>query len=901
MEREREASTRPRRLRYIRAMPIAIGSRLGPYEILGPLGAGGMGEVYRARDTRLGRDVAVKVLPGHHPATPEMRHRFEREARAISSLSHPHICVVHDVGEQEGVDYLVMELLEGETLAARIGRGPLGKAELLRIGIEVADALDKAHASGIVHRDLKPANVMLTRSGAKLMDFGLARLALPESGRLLSEDGSTLTASLTDSGTILGTAGYLAPEQVRGQPADHRADLFALGAILFEMATGRRAFQGDSAVATLYAVMHQDPPPIESLAPDAPAGLGRVARVCLAKDPEERWQSVRDLARELRWMAEESGTLRRPAGAPARAGRAWPGWVAAAAIALLATLGWLLRPAGRPGPRVVSSIEPPAGWSLSVRNGPMAFSLDGRQLAYVAADSTGRASIWVRPLDGSPRPVEGTEGASCIFWSPDGRSLGFFAGGRLRRIDVAGGPPQDLADAPFGEGGSWGRDGTILYTPRLGSPILRVPATGGSPAPARAPGQKDGPDAQLWPAWLPDGRHYLFYSLVGVRGQGPANTVYAASLDPGEKPVPLVSHTSNVVATATGRLLYWRDGAVWAVGFDARRLRVSGEPVRVAGRVAHDENLDCGLFSVSPSGALAYHEGGNTELSRLTWMDRAGRSLGDLTPPGNYYCPRLSHDGRRVAVVLFGTEVLTGDIWLIDLVRGMGDRFTFDPAPETAPVWSPQDDRLYWMTSTSQMLGRIDSRPLAGGPGETVFASESLAAPLDITPDGKQLLYLTGQRIPRLGVLSLADRKASPWPASPFFEKQGRMSRDGRWIAWMSNETGRYEICVRRFPAGGETWRVSDGGGYSPVWRGDGRELYYVTESGRLMCVAFRGEPTVEIGRPEPLFDTHMRPPADLAPHYDVSADGRRFLIDRILPDDAAASITLVQNWRPRR
>ena len=883
------------------------GTRLGPYEILGPLGSGGMGEVYRARDSRLGRDVAIKVLPAHHAATPEMRSRFEREARAISSLSHPHICMVHDVGHQDGVDYMVMELLAGETLATRIERGPLPATALLRTGIEIAEALDRAHAGGIVHRDLKPGNIMLTKTGAKLMDFGLARLELPETGGLLAGDPGGLASSLTASGEILGTAGYLAPEQVRGQKADHRADLFALGAILFEMATGRRAFPGDSAVATLYAILNQDPPPLASLAPAAPPGLERIVRVCLAKDPEERWQSARDLARELRWVAEDAGAARGGAGrAAARSGRGRLGWVAAGVIAAIAAAVALLAPRPPSGPRVVTAIEPPEGWSIGLHDGPAALSPDGLELAFVATDSAGRSGLWVRPLAApEARRIAGTDGATCPFWSPDGRSLGFFAGDKLQRVDLASGSPQILADAPWGAGGSWGRDGTILYAGRRGEAILRIAAAGGPPAVAGRPIRAGAFDWQSWPVWLPDGRHFLFYSLTGIGGEGPRDAIYAGSLDRREKPTPVVSGTTFAIPAGRDRILFWREGSLWALPFDAGRLRATGAPVRVAERVARDGDYACGLFAASGAGTLAYQQGGDTGLSELTWADRAGRTIEPVAPPGYFYAPRLSHDGRRLAVYLEGSSFINGDIWIYDLARKVGDRFTLRSAGDIAPVWSAGDDRLFWLSPVgARGPGDIHSKPIATPGGEeTLFASGSLAVPHDCTPDGATLLF--GYGMPGRGelrVLSLLQRKASTWLATAFEEKQARLSRDGRWIAWMSSETGQPEIYVARFPQGGQKWRVSTGGGESPIWRGDGRELFYVSSARRMMSVSFRAEPAVAIGAPTPLFETDIRPAGDaLEPEYDVSADGQRFLLNRLVPARAAKSITLETNWSARR
>ena len=892
-------------------MRLDSGARLGPYEVLGPLGAGGMGEVYRARDSRLGREVAIKVLPARFAGNPELRQRFEREARAVSSLNHPHICTLHDIGHQDDIDYLVMELIEGETLAVRIERGALPVDLALKIAIEVAEALDKAHRGGIVHRDLKPANIMLTKSGTKLLDFGLAKLTQPEGQGWLAGDGRSLANTVTEGGAILGTVGYLAPEQVRGGKADARSDLFALGAILFEMLTGRRAFKGDSAVATLYAIMNEDPPTISSLAPVSPA-LERVVRTCLAKDPDERWQSAGDLARELRWIAQDasgSGALvDARSHASARRGRG--ARIAAAILALIAVLiagGRILlrgeETASRA--RVISSITSPENASFSLRNGPMAFSSDGRSLAFVAADSGGRASLWVRKLEEvEPHLLEGTVGASGPFWSPDGRSLAFFADGKLKRLDISGGSPQVLVEVVRGNGGgggAWMRDGVIIFSSRRAPQIYRVSADGGAVEPAFDGRRRGEPVSQAWPSLLPDGRHFLFTgsSYLGLGSSEQA--IYIGSLDRNEAVVPLAMHAVNAVSTGPGRVVFWHDGSLWTQRLDERRLHTTGEPRRIANRVAIDPDLGCGLFAASQTGWLAYHQGGSTQLSELIWVDRAGAPIGSLCPPGLFYGPRLSHDGRRIAVDQSDPIAGVGDIWVFDVARQVGDRITSNPLNETAPIWSPDDRRLYWMSSVGARIGDIHSLPSNGiGREETILASDSLTTPLDITPDGNTLVFISSNpRIGRpadLGVLSLVDHKTSAWRVTPFIERAARLSHDGHWIAYQSDESGQFEVYVQPFPQGGDKWRISTAGGTTPMWRGDDREIFYVTRGREIMSVHFRGKPTVDIGVPLRLFEADIRT-SSLVAEYCVSADGQRLLINRMLRPRVADAMTLDQNW----
>jgi len=537
----------------------------------------------------------------------------------------------------------------------------------------------------------------------------------------------------------------------------------------------------------------------------------------------------------------------------------------------------------------------------------MALSEDGRQLAFVAGDSTGSTLIWVRALDeAEPRALQGTEGATCPFWSPDGHSLGFFAEGKLKRIDVTGGPPQVLADSPFGLGGAWSRDGIILFSPDNPSSIMRVAASGGAPAPTTGLSKSEPRTGHSWPAFLPDGRHFLYASFAISEAVTPLDGIYVGAIDRKQNARLLLPAAQNAVYARPGRLVFWREGALWAQPFDERHLRMTGEAVRVADHVTIDPELGCGLFSASQTATLAYQQGGSPQLSELAWVDRAGKTIATIAAPALYYSPRLSHDGRRVAVDRSDPVSGQCDIWIFDLARGVSDRITFDPANESSPDWSADDSRVFWVSSVgAKGGGDIHSKSVSGaGHEETVFASDGWAMPLDCSRDGKFLVFAAEDSaagtVADLRLLSLGDLRASTWLATPFDERNARFSPDGRWIAYQSDESGRPEVYVQRFPQGGDRWRVSTVGGTSPLWRGDGHELFYLSQDRRVMSVAFRTKPTVEIGAPAPLFQTDQRTTMPVT-QYDVTADGQRFVINRMLRAQVPTMITLDQNWSPNQ
>ena len=893
-----------------------VGRRLGAYEVLAPLGAGGMGDVYRAKDSRLDRVVAIKVLSAHIAADPELKQRFEREAKTLAALSHPHICPVFDVGKQDDIDFLVMEYLEGQTLASRLEKGALPLDQALECAIQIADALDNAHRKGIIHRDLKPGNVMLTSAGAKLLDFGLAKLrlgaglqasdgapvALPGVPAVSTPVGDVDAARLTAQGTILGTFQYMAPEQLEGQEADARTDLFAFGAVLYEMITGKKAFEGKSQPSLISAIMSSDPSPLAVSQPLTPSALDRLVKKCLAKEPSERWQSAKDLHDELKWVAE--GAAEGPAATIVSSARSrervvWAlGAVAVLALAALAVLATLTFRRAVPEPVVtrLDVVTPPTADAFS-----FALSPDGRQLAFVANGEKG-SQLWLRPLDQvKAHPLAGTEGASFPFWAPDGRALGFFADSKLKRIDLSGVAPQVLADAPIGRGGTWNPDGVIVFAPSVADPLMRVAATGGSVTPVTrlAAGQ----NSHRWPQFLPDGRRFLFLMTTG---QPETHGVYVGSLSGGEPARVMSAETAAAYATPGYLLLVFR-GVLAAYAFDAVRATVAGEPIPVSQAVGTDDGAFRSAFSVSAAGVLAHRASAGSR--QLVWVDRTGKILGGVDSPAENVPanPELAPDGQRVAV---GRAVQGNvDVWLIEVGRGVPSRFTFDVATDNAPLWSPDGSQVVFR-STRKGVYDLFLKPARGtGDEQPLLVTPQNKSPLDWSRDGRFLLYSTQD--PKTGsdlwVLPMTgERKPFPVVQTSFDEMQGQFSPDGRWLAYASNESGRYEIYIRTFPDASGKWQVSAVGGVQPRWRRDGHELFYVTPDSRLMALPIglsQATHTLEVGAPVALFPTRLATGGNLAnagtlarAQYAVASDGR-FLMNIAVDESSASPITIVQNW----
>ena len=878
-------------------MPLTPGTRLGPYEILGPLGAGGMGEVYRAKDTRLGRDVAVKILPGHLSTNAELRERFEREARAISSLNHPHICTLYDVGREGDADYLVMELLDGETLAARLERGPLRLDEALKIAAQIADALAAAHKQGIVHRDLKPGNVVVTKTGAKVLDFGLAKLR---------DEGiadATRTTALTSQGTMLGTVQYMAPEQLEGKPVDHRADLFAFGALLHEMLTGKRAFEGQSHASVIASILKEDPRPVSQFAPATPAALDRVVKSCLAKDPDERWQSAGDLARELRWIAEPGSAAAAvaPAVTPApRSQRERVAWilvaatsiVAVTAMALLATRPRSTAPQGKPSRFSIGSFPNatllPDGVNARI-------SPDGRTLGLLASSTTGAVSLWLRPLESlEATAIAGTEAGSLPFWSPDGRYLGFFGNNKLRKAPLAGGSPEILCTVGSGRGASWGSKGVIVFAPESAGPLYRVSENGGEVTQVTALDAARKETGHRWPWFLPDGKHFLFVTLPAKQGNF---DVFAGSIESKERKLLLAASSAPIYAEP-GYLIYMRDNTMVAQRFDPGRLATIGEPVSLGAAPAPSGWTGGPVVSASNNGVLM-RWGTGLPNTILQWYDRTGKPAGEIPmPAGRHEELRLSPDGKRLATVR-RSSVAAGDIWLVDLDHPAPSRFTFGPSFNYNLAWSPDGSR---MAFASDRFGPDDIflKPTNGASEEVAILSGKALfnEPSSWSADGTQIVFSSPDPTSGWDIQLLPqDGKSAPTPVvhTRFEERGGLVSPDGRWMAYHCDESGRMELYAQSFPIPGAKYQVSSSGTTinRTRWTRGGRELMFVAGDGLTVMAADVTTGTAfRAGTPRALFT--LRP--DVA-GVDFSPDGERILAAVPAGPPQPLSITIELNW----
>ncbi|MGB7217941.1 MAG: protein kinase [Vicinamibacterales bacterium] len=906
---------------------IVPGTRFGPYEILSSLGAGGMGEVYKARDTRLDRIVAIKVLPETLAADPQFRERFDREARAISRLDHPHICVLYDVGEHpstgsgRGTAYLVMQYLEGETLADRLRKGALPLDQALTYATQMADALAAAHRVGITHRDLKPGNVMLTKAGSKLLDFGLAKTAASAVATTTLSALPTEGPGLTAQGTILGTFQYMAPEQLEGHDAGGRTDIFAFGAVVYEMLTGRKAFEGKSHASLIAAIMHADPPPVSTLQPLTPPALDRIVKKCLAKDPDERWQGAKDLHDELKWIVENAGAA---SGAPtsrsmnatqagSRTNRERLAWTVAAVL-MLATVAlgaavYLLRlSVDTPTYRV--SIVPPEGGSLSAAAPPgnrFALSPDGRRIVFVGTDASGKRRLWVRSLDSlDAQPLAGTEIGDSPFWSPDSRSIAFHDGNKLKRIDASGGSIFTVADVVGGGGGTWGQDDVILFSPTVTSPISRVSASGGTVTPVTTIDASGGDQRHFYPYFLPDGRHFL-YLAIGATPRGPrdARAVYVGSLIPSEKPKLLLEGGSNAMY-AQGHLLFIRDATLMAQPFDIGRLELTGEAEPLVERIALGGGTgQIGAHAVSTNGVLAYQSDTRDIRSQLTWFDRSGKPLSTVGEITDQMALSMSPGGARATASLLDAAG-NRDLWIYDLARGLRTRFTTDPGDEVRAIWSPDGNRIIFSSVRGGTPAVLQKSATGAGPEELLWRADMGAYADDWSPDGRFVLWtstVANNVQTDLWILPLfGDRRPTSFVQTRFNEGDGRFSPDGRWVAYTSNESSRNEVFVVPFPGAAGKSLVSVAGGSAPRWRRDGKELFYLTLDNRLMAVDVDGQgPDFRVGTSRPLFEIRPRTRAyfrhSAGSAYDVSPDGQRFLVNAAIEETTPTPITLVINW----
>jgi len=875
---------------------LNTGAKLGPYEITGPLGAGGMGEVYRARDTRLNRIVAIKVLPAHFNDRSELRERFEREARTIASLSHPHICTLYDVGREGSTDFLVMEYLEGETLAAGLKKGPLPLEQVLQYATEIADALDKAHRQGITHRDLKPGNIMLTKAGAKLLDFGLAKLRQGAGSTKPLSELPTEKDAITAQGAILGTLQYMAPEQLEGKEADARADIFAFGVVVYEMATGKKAFEGKSQASVIAAILDRDPPPMSSLQPMTPPALDRVVKKCLAKEPEKRWQAASDVCDELKWIAEQGGQAAVPvpgvAGRKSRERVAWALAAIAVVVAVLATaIPYFHRTPAEVRP-VRFTINPPEKGRFPVLAFAPTFlsvSPDGNRLAFIAVDSTGHSMLWIRDLDSDiAQPLPGTDDGIGPFWSPDSRFIAFTANSVLKKVAVAGGPPQTLSPlAGFGTG-TWNQEGDILFAPVGLGPILRLPSGVGLATPVTTLDAARQQDYHNWPDFLPDGRRFLYFA----HSRNSENTgIYVGSLD--SKETKLVLNVgSAALYSPPGYLLFVRAGTLLAQTFDADRLELKGDAFPIAEGVQVTPGNGGAAVAVSQNGVLAYRVAPTNAQTELVWVDRKGGEQPLPAPPHAYRNPRISPDGQRVAVTI---DELGSQEWLLDIGRGTLTRLTFEGSYNGAMAWTPDGKRIAFGTDRAGPRNLFWQLADGSGGAESLLANDRGDVAGSWSPDGQTLAYQ--ETSPGAGydlwVFRLGDHKAQPFLQTRFNEISPRFSPDGRWIAYASDESGRYEIYVQPYPGPGGKWQISTDGGTEPVWVRNG-ELFY-RSGDKMMAVETTTQSNFSADKPKLLFERHYAT-YNTMPAYDVTPDGQRFLLAKT-GGQAPEEINVVLNW----
>jgi len=897
-------------------MALSPGTKLGPYEILAVAGTGGMGEVYKARDTRLDRIVAIKVLPEALLQDPGSRQRLEREARAVSALSHPHICTLYDIGHQDGVDYLVMEYLEGETLAERLQKGPLAPDLVLRCAMEIAGALDAAHREGLVHRDIKPGNIMLTRTGAKLLDFGLAKTApQPAAGANLTAE-LTRETPLTQEGAVAGTFPYMSPEQVQGKEVDARSDIFSLGSVLYEMATGRRAFSGKSHISVASAILEREPEPISTLRPSTPPVLDHAIRACLAKDPEDRWQSARDVLLELKWLSEPNSQPAVPTAAHRRS-RERLAWLAASTLAvaaIIATVGWWRAvQTAPPGLPMRLSVELSPGRTIDRFGGAqLALSPDGTQIVVAESDDSGNRRLAMRSLDQSGFvPISGAESARGPFFSPDGRWIAFFANGKLKKIATQGGAPVTLCDAPSPiSGASWGDDGNIVAAFNQGSfGLVRVPSGGGAPVEVtRLTAEKA--EAHAWPQVLPGSQAVLF-TVYGTGNYEDAE-ITVVSLKTGERKT---LHRGGFYGRylPSGHLVYLQENTLWAAPFDLGRLAVTGAPQPVLEEV-NGNFFAGGDFGFSQSGTFVYvNSRAQPSIPHsIWWLDSTGQTKPLCVTPGRYENPRLSPDGKRLAYEL-APGMAQADIWVKDLERDITTRVTRLPGRNNWPVWTPDGKSIVFDSYLQPASGIYWIRADGAGEAQRLTDGKTLQSPCSFSPDGKRLAYYQWSADFRISKIWTApvegDRdhprlgKAEAFLRSQSYEAFPAFSPDGRWLAYSSNESGSRELYVRPFPGPGGKMQISTGGGSHPIWSREGRKLFFLTPDWRIMVVDYTaGSDSFSAGKPQVWSKRNLAFLGGNYP-YDLAPDGKRFAV--VMNPDAAGeqdlrstdSVTVLLNF----
>ena len=873
-----------------------------------------MGEVYRARDTRLGRDVAIKVLPQHLSSNPEVRARFEREAKTVSSLNHPNICTLFDVGRDGDVDYLVMELVEGETLATRLTHGALPLTDTLRIGVQMADALDRAHRAGVVHRDLKPGNIMLTKSGAKLMDFGLARAVglAGTSGLSTGVTVGALTQSptvaqpLTAEGTIIGTFQYMSPEQLEGKETDARSDVWAFGCVLYEMATGKRAFDGKSQASLITSIMGSQPEPISHVTPMTPPAMERMVSAMLAKDPADRVQSAHDVKLQLQWIAEGGSATGLPA-APAQRARktSWLPWtIAAVALAGAAAFALL----GRNGGTVVehpvhAAITPPPGVLFSSSTDsplPLAVSHDGTKIAFCARTGEGPDMLWIRSVDkNDAREIPGTDGAHGPFFSPDGKSIGFFTRGHLKTVNAAGGAVIELVDRVDARGATWNADGTIVYGDGTNHPLKMVHQDGGKPTTITALDSTRAESTHRYPWFLPDGKHFLYLARRSGAGKGIEPTIFVGELGSKSR-APVIEVASNV-QYASGYILYVREGVLVAQHFDPNTFAVSGPALPLIDEARMDERFSRAVFSVSDNGVLVCMTGKNQTRTQLEWLDRKGTLVAKIGEPADYTyggIPELSADNAEAVIPIANRERGTSDVWIVDLATGRRRRLTVDQDDHPSAIWSTRGRVVVATTRSGDRRANVSVLTSDGVSERMLSVREDFVWPRSISPDGNVLLLdgsassQTRQNV--VAISTLGDTTRTVLTSGEGVQNLPQFSPDGHFFAYQSDETGRFEVYVAAYPSGAR-WQVSQEGGFQARWRADGRELFFFDRDNYLNAIAVTLRPGVfEAGASTRLFQLHGNGGGWC---YAVSRDASRFLVTQPLPEDLALPVTIITDW----
>ncbi|HZQ70151.1 MAG TPA: protein kinase [Terriglobales bacterium] len=881
-------------------MPLTPGTRLGPYEIQSPLGAGGMGEVYRARDTRLGRDVALKILPESFARESDRLRRFEQEARAVAALNHPNILAIHDIGEQNGSPYLVSELLDGDSLRAAADGAALPQRKTIEYGVQIAHGLAAAHEKGIVHRDLKPENIFVTRDGRiKILDFGLAKL-IQKSAK--DSNDVTLTSEHTAAGVVMGTASYMAPEQVRGEASDARTDIFALGAVLYEMLTGVRAFRRDTAAETMTAVLKEDPPELSNRAQFISPALERIVRRCLEKNPEQRFQSARDLSFALSALSgsETSAATRVAASAPRRSSLLWLSAVLALALVAAGTW-WAARHTSTPATRMQFALAIPDEMSIS----HMALSRDGSMLAFISPDeASAMPTIYVQRIGSSVvTPLAGTQGASYPFWSPDGAYIGFFANGKLQKIAASGGTPQVLAIALAARGGSWGANDVIVFSPDSQTPLWRVNADASGLASVTQAIRKDDEQSHRWPLFLPDGKHILYWggNFANLRDDR-SSGIYVTTLEGKERKLLALCHSSFGYDAHN---LYYADEQkqLVSVPFDPSSGTLSGTPTVIANAVGFQPSTYWASIAVGQNGTLIYNTEEGAAQSALTWIDRTGKELGRLGDPAIMANPTLSPDGSRVALDISDPKANNVDIWLERTQGSDNSRFTFDPGEEVLGVWSHDGSMLAYRAAAHEGASIFlkSSSGLAREHRRYLIPPASMD---DVIPNSwsldDQFLIFTRQTPSgsHLELLPVAGGEPTRILNSSRSETNGQVSPDGKWLAYASDESGNWEVYVTTFPGGAGKWQVSRGGGTEPRWRGDGKEIFYINPGGMLMAVPVNATGTFATGTPVSLFQVRGRAPISSTDvfTYDVSKDGKRFLVNRYVKPEHVPPLSILLN-----